>query len=77
VSAFTFHMSNVTTSGPGHTDEFSHLVNHIFTCQLRDENGEMELKLIYGLVMTLTSGLELFAALEKEASKIESYYDVP
>lgn len=76
MSAFTFHMSNVTT-GSGHNEEFSHLVNHIFTCPLRDENGELELKLIYGLVMTLTSGSELFAALEKEASKIESYYDVP
>lgn len=77
MSAFTFHMSNVSTSGPGNNEEFSHLVNHIFTCQLRDENGKMKLKLIYGLVMTLISDLELFAALEKEATKIESYYDVP
>lgn len=40
VSAFTFHMGNVSTTASKHTDEFNHLVNHIFTCQLKDENGK-------------------------------------
>jgi hypothetical protein len=57
VSAFTFHMSNVSTTATGHNEEFSHLVNHIFTCQLRDENGKTELSVIYCVITTLISGV--------------------
>ena len=77
VSAFTFHMSNVTTSAPGNDEEFSHLINHILTCPLKDENGEDGVKIDLLPNNDFDFDLELFAALEKEASKIESYYDVP
>jgi hypothetical protein len=46
VSAFTIHMSNVPLpAAPANREDFNHLVNHILTSPLRDENGESKASL--------------------------------
>lgn len=76
VGAFTRHISEISTITDN--NEFDYLINHIFSCPLRSEHGEQQLLialtlLIILLILYLSS--ELFSALERETSKIESYYE--
>lgn len=79
VSAFTNHISNVPISASSHIDELNYLVNHILTCPLRDENGKWDfwLHVLDIDMLKLTFDAEFFTAFEKQAHKIESYYDIP
>lgn len=66
VSAFTLHMTNVPLTVTCRNEEFDHLVNHIFTCPLKNENGNWKIKVLIDWAISIFILTQNYSPLSKK-----------